>query len=394
VKKMMGKSSGLDPQRAAEVMATNAAGNVERGSGYLVTSQLVLTAAHVIAGAVSIRVRFDADQDKEWTADVETRLSDLGADIALLSIVESSIIPPRAELAVKPAVFGRILRPPVDCEAVGFPLFKLRDDRMRPGADGLPSQYRDSKHATGTATTWSNRREGTMEVRVDAPERDPDPQRSPWEGMSGAAVFGGDYLIGVIGKHHRSDGLGTLAAYPIERWYERLTGEQISSLTELIGLPDKAASLMMVLPTDIATVELRRLQDDKVDRGRQSVQQWGATLAHEQRWDWHSLGHALVFAHEALELDRDYQRPWTLLADVYHRLGRTPLAKMCLARSRTLATPGPNWPGRFWKGVDSNLRTGYPFNAAGGLHRQQPPDWFIEKYERYLEPDTDSILSG
>ena len=52
----------------------------------------------------------------------------------------------------------------------------------------------------------------TLEVTVPLPERDPDPEVSPWEGMSGAAVWVGDRIVGVIANHHRADGLGRLAA--------------------------------------------------------------------------------------------------------------------------------------------------------------------------------------
>jgi hypothetical protein len=126
-----------------------------------------------------------------------------------------------------------------------FPLFKLRRDPRSPGGGGAVSLYRDSHHATGMATSWSNRREGTLEVNVRAPERDPTPDRSPWEGMSGAPVFGGGCLIGVIGEHHRSDGLDTLAAYPTDRWYE-LDDVQLDGIVALIGLPATLAGLVQV----------------------------------------------------------------------------------------------------------------------------------------------------
>ena len=56
-----------------------------------------------------------------------------------------------------------------------------------------------------------------------APEHDPDPRRSPWGGMSGAAVWSAGRVIGLVAEHHRSDGLGRLAATRVDRWYERLS---------------------------------------------------------------------------------------------------------------------------------------------------------------------------
>ena len=210
------------------------AGPARRGTGYLVTSQLVLTAAHVLAGVVSIRLRFNADQPGEWSAEGELTWSDPVLDVALIRIVDSSITPLGPAPAVAPVRFGRIAQP-AECEALGFPRFKLREDATRPGADGRPSKYRDSHHAIGIATPWSNLREGTMEVNVRAPEYDPDPAHSPWEGMSGAAVWSGGYLIGVVGKHHRSDGLGTLSASRVDRWHSHLTASQVATLGELIA---------------------------------------------------------------------------------------------------------------------------------------------------------------
>lgn len=122
--------------------------------------------------------------------------------------------------------------------------------------------------------------------------------------------------------------------------------------------------------------------DTKVDAARAKVQEWGAKLA-AGTWDWHPLGHALQLAHEAVEAQHTYQRPWTLLADIYHRIGKLHLARECLVRSYELATPGPNHPGRFYRSVEANLKTGYPFDTKGGVKRQSPPEWFDSKYQRY-----------
>lgn len=130
---------------------------------------------------------------------------------------------------------------------MGFPAFKMRRDQRHHSEKTIATRYRDSHHATGTATSWSNRREGTMAVNVRPPERSPIPGRSAWEGMSGAAVFSGDQLIGVIGKHHLGDGPGTLSAYRIDHLYEYLATDRIRELTTLIGLPGTCPALTEVL---------------------------------------------------------------------------------------------------------------------------------------------------
>jgi len=126
----------------------------------------------------------------------------------------------------------------------------------------------------------------------------------------------------------------------------------------------------------------RELSEKKVEEAREKVRQWGTGISRGQ-WDWHALGHTLQCAHEAIESDPQYQRPWTILADIYHRIGKKDLAKECLRKSYSLATPGPRFPGGFYKEVQGNISSGYPFNRAGGVRRESPPSWFEEKYQRY-----------
>ncbi len=53
---------GLEVDRVAEILVTlGADGPGRRGSGYRVTTTIVLTAAHVVQDASTVRVRFEAD---------------------------------------------------------------------------------------------------------------------------------------------------------------------------------------------------------------------------------------------------------------------------------------------------------------------------------------------
>src|SRR6202008_3306480 len=106
----------------------------------------------------------------------------------------------------------------IDCEVVGFPRFKLRRDLV-PSDRGVPSFYRDSRHARGSIAPGGNLRERTLEINLTHTPA-PDPDRSPWEGMSGAVVWSGGYVIGVISAHHGAEGPGTLTARCVEQWYE------------------------------------------------------------------------------------------------------------------------------------------------------------------------------
>ncbi|MFE4423848.1 trypsin-like peptidase domain-containing protein [Streptomyces sp. NPDC056817] len=213
-----------------------------RGSGYRVGSSHVLTAAHVVRATEAehplVHVRFEADRPDEWTAPARVVLASEKADVALLEL--AGPVPPGVHAAVtEPPAYGAV--PDTDellpCSALGFPRFKLREDRMRRLDDGSPSQYRDSCHATGMISVLSNRREGTLEMAVTPPRSDPEPDRSPWEGMSGAAVWHADGLIGLVSAHHRSDGLGRLAAVRADHWYELLPRADLTLLHRYAGLP-------------------------------------------------------------------------------------------------------------------------------------------------------------
>ncbi|MER6144693.1 trypsin-like peptidase domain-containing protein [Streptomyces sparsogenes] len=221
---------GLEVGRVAEVIVTAAAGPGKRGSGYLVGPGVVLTAAHVVAGAAGARVRFDADRPGERTHDAEVVFRHPGPDIAVLSV-------PRAAARETPvARFGRVGEHDavLSCGAVGFPAFKLRDEEGG-GA------YRDTEHVRGKCSVLSNRREGTLDVRAPAPKGD-------WGGMSGAVVFSGGRIVGVVVAHHVQDGGGRLAVSRADRWAEQLTAAELARLEDSLGCSLASERLPDVVP--------------------------------------------------------------------------------------------------------------------------------------------------
>lgn len=260
---------GLEAERVAEIHVERPHGRPgRRGSGYRVGSGCVLTAAHVVTGpTASLRVRFDADRPGEWMADARVVLLSEAVDLALL---ELTAVPPGLP-PVAPPRYAAV--PEVDegprFSAVGFPRFKLRKD---PGPGRLV--YRDSCHVRGTISVLSNRREGTLELVVEPPADDVEPERSPWEGMSGAAVWCDGALVAVVSAHHRSDGLGRLAARRVDRWYDVLSAAELELLQRCPGLPprgelahaDVAGSsnrivVLVGLPADLPLRELTDLVD-------------------------------------------------------------------------------------------------------------------------------------
>ncbi|SER90573.1 trypsin-like peptidase domain-containing protein [Lentzea albida] len=220
----------LDRSRVAELIVTRD-GERQRGSGYRVRTDAVLTAAHVVDGASSVRIRFEPDLPGERVVDAVSWWSDPVSDIAVVTI--------EAEDPVSPVSFGRIENRAavLAVEAVGFPLWKMRAD-----AAGL--KYRDSCHASGTVAVLSNWREGTLEVVVE-PAGSSDGDSSPWQGMSGSALWSGGHVVGVIAKHHPGDGLGRLAAARVDLALDRVDPDQGTPLRDVLRVP---APLPGVLP--------------------------------------------------------------------------------------------------------------------------------------------------
>ena len=67
----MASAAALSRERVAEVIATFDDGQ-RRASGYRVSQGGVLTAAHVLDGARSVHVRFEADLPGEWIVEAST----------------------------------------------------------------------------------------------------------------------------------------------------------------------------------------------------------------------------------------------------------------------------------------------------------------------------------
>ncbi|GAA0911646.1 trypsin-like peptidase domain-containing protein [Virgisporangium aurantiacum] len=200
-----------DPGRIAEVVAFDTAGRpVDRGSGYRVSATQVLTAAHVLP-TTRVEVRFPAGEPAAgsavgWSTVVLDRWADPNADLAVLTIE------PRPQEPPVPAVsYGRLPevgRAVVPVHAAGFPRWKVRYD-----PENVP--FRELHHAIGRVAVLSNRRTARWEITVEPPATDPDPGRSAWEGMSGAALWADGHLVGVVVEHHPREGQGRLTAVPL-----------------------------------------------------------------------------------------------------------------------------------------------------------------------------------
>ncbi|MFE1444626.1 trypsin-like peptidase domain-containing protein [Streptomyces sp. NPDC058739] len=191
----------MKKEQAVEVFAALDNGEWGCGSGYLVGPRLVLTAAHAIVVEVSgkrsfhtlsssqdIRCRVTGD-DTLFHGEVVWRGEGADLDVALVEITDGTWHKDR----VAPVRWGRTTcqKSRVDCTAVGYPQV-LR----------LSGQRREREHLSGRVNPAAGEKSGTYHVLVDdAPTRHMNDD-SPWAGMSGAALFSEELLIGVVVIDH------------------------------------------------------------------------------------------------------------------------------------------------------------------------------------------------
>jgi tetratricopeptide (TPR) repeat protein len=269
-----------------------------RGSGYLVAPGRVLTAAHVVAGASAVRVRLDVGQDTEVEVRAETWWADPkrhhGTDLAVVTIP----IDVTAGQVCEPALFGRISDSTavLRVQALGFPRFKLRGDPGDPGQLGV---FRDFEQATGHTPVAANRRQGTLAVYLDDPPPSPPAagEPSPWEGMSGGAVWAAGRIVAVVAEHHPSEGTGRLTARRIDRAYEQLPAPDLGALVELLSLTSTESELFDAVPAEpsrlVRSAYLAQVRDIAPDFliGRDSeLDDWAEFCAGAELYAWWQAG--------------------------------------------------------------------------------------------------------
>jgi WD40 repeat protein len=203
--------------RVVEVIADLGAAAHPRfryGSGFIVRKGTVLTAAHVVASAVSVSVRdpdkrvFPVSADPRFTGDAHGP----GPDLALLEIDHPELDLPPVGLARvdRDSPTGKSVQ---DCQVIGYPAFKERDT-----PDG--GQVRETADATGHVPVLEGLAEGLLSVQVTRSPRPLPPKEaalgeSEWSGMSGAPVLAGGLLLGVVSEHAPREGSSAITAIPL-----------------------------------------------------------------------------------------------------------------------------------------------------------------------------------
>jgi hypothetical protein len=224
---------GFDRARVVEVYSRDAAGTDRVGSGYLVSDQIVLTAEHVVAGLPvhpidllgSERCEVRPLGTPDWLPAWVVR-HDATRDVALLRLTADWQLPTESP----PPGWGRLEGvESVGCMAVGFPWAQARLD-----------QVRDTEQLFGQLAPLTTAKAGRLALNVvTAPPSARQEGRSPWSGMSGAALFAGPYLVGVVVVDPRRYGPDRLQATPISAladdagWWQAVS---VGGVPELVGV--------------------------------------------------------------------------------------------------------------------------------------------------------------
>lgn len=195
----------LDQQCIALIKTTTAENSFRFGTGYLVQSNILLTARHVVYGETAespepkqISIKFLSGDAQHYQAN--SIWHDAQTDICLLKLVESKIYSNFAQ-------WGRfdrtISNESIKCESCGFPDAAKQGDRL--SSQGLVGLL--DRHAYVSS--------GLLGIALEhgfAPA-----SAELCKGFSGAPIFVGDYLIGVVVLAPKGYEGEKIAAYPIEK---------------------------------------------------------------------------------------------------------------------------------------------------------------------------------
>ncbi len=207
----------------------------------------VLTAAHVVKGAVRVDVRdpakreYKATLDPEFVGDTDGPLP----DIALIEVANE--MPELAPIGLARVGRGETGDDPVEgCHAIGYPWF---------AETSSPDAVRDTVDAIGIVPQFGRLTSGLLSVEVSVSPQQLPSGDSQWEGMSGAPVLSGGSLFGVVTEHPKRAGASTITAVPLTmlerddahpewgqgvadpaKWWQRLG---VAGVKELKVLPER-----------------------------------------------------------------------------------------------------------------------------------------------------------
>ena len=292
------------------------------GSGYLISDGLVLTATHVLEQAEGVAAEKGQAAEAACIGSGWQQATvvwvDAGQDVAILACPAL-----RAGGGIR---WGRLTgSDPLDWGAVGFPVASLDE------AEG-----RQAEHAFGRTSPMSNRAAGRLALTVES--REATGGDSPWAGLSGAAVFCGDHLVGVI-----TTDPGTYSRSLVGRRVEDFC--QDNALVQLLGsapaFEDVAGSIREPgLPDLRSTLRSQNCSftGRKLDLAALSAEPLGRTVLTQSLVGLGGVGKsalALEYAHRRYEAG-EVDLAWWFVAEDRSVL----LASMARLYARLTGTPG------------------------------------------------------
>ncbi len=208
------------------------------GSGYLLGPGLVLTSAHVVGAPAAPVSLFQPGSSETSTGRVVWCGTEEDRDAALVLVDDLGW--PADQPSDGLVRWGRPVthRPGIRCRCWGVPDIVQRKDR--------PIELAQPE---GTLNPGDRMVGDRYLIRLDGPPPESSARgRSPWGGMSGAAVFAADRLVGVVASDPAGWRHGVLEAVPAHRLYRdpafRMTLEEHGPAPvafdgiELAGLAD------------------------------------------------------------------------------------------------------------------------------------------------------------
>lgn len=276
---------GIPADRVVAVVASLDTGLIQVGSGYLLSSEAVLTARHCTfdkrtgRNAVSLKIIRLSDGAAVSVAVLASAL-----DIAVLG-VSGVVAWAAADFQAQPD-FGRVDTTHsgelFDCEAMGFPLWQLEPQHHQRNAAELHGTIRRTEGAERGVLIMRDPLLWDVSAPPSADQGDRAPG-SPWGGLSGALIFHDGLALGVIIEHRPWQGHSALTVLPLQRIAE-LAGKgdqdaaRVAAAINLPAVDQLSFAGPQYADTDLRRVVLGMATGDRARWGRSTDDAWQMVL--------------------------------------------------------------------------------------------------------------------